>query len=249
MEMITLLTMCLLIGFSAGLMSGMFGIGGGSVRTPLLYFAGLPLLSAFGINLLVIPFSSLVGAISHRKNIDWKFSPHMVIGGTFGSVTGAFLAGIIPTLSLAIIFVIVSIITVLGIYLDRITPNVAQKIRPNAKAIVGGTFFLNLLTGMRGGSGGSLFPPFLRTMRFNMHKAIATSLFATIFTATAGMIIYWYRGDIILLPALAVILGSISGARIGSLLSLRTKPIWLEFGLSIFVIILAFAVVYKAFSR
>jgi len=249
MEMITLLTMCLLIGFSAGLMSGMFGIGGGSVRTPLLYFAGLPLLSAFGINLLVIPFSSLVGAISHRKNIDWKFSPHMVIGGTFGSVTGAFLAGIIPTLSLAIIFVIVSIITVLGIYLDRITPTVAQKIRPNAKAIVGGTFFLNLLTGMRGGSGGSLFPPFLRTMRFNMHKAIATSLFATIFTATAGMIIYWYRGDIILLPALAVILGSISGARIGSLLSLRTKPIWLEFGLSIFVIILAFAVVYKAFSR
>ena len=188
MNMLTLLTMCLLIGFSAGLMSGMFGIGGGSVRTPLLYLAGLPLLSAFGINLLVIPFSSLVGAISHRKNIDWKFTPHMVIGGTFGSITGAFLTGIIPTLSLAIIFVIVSIITVLGIYLDRIIPNIAQKIRPNAKAIVSGTFFLNLLTGMRGGSGGSLFPPFLRAMRFDMHKAIATSLFATIFTATAGMI-------------------------------------------------------------
>jgi hypothetical protein len=249
MEILTFVTLCLLIGFSSGLMSGMFGIGGGSVRTPLLYFAGLPLLSAFGINLLVIPFSSLVGAISHRKNIDWKFAPHIVIGGTFGSVTGAFLAGIIPTLSLAIIFVIVSIITVLGIYLHRITPNAAQKIRPNAKAIVCGTFFINLLIGMRGGSGGSLFPPFLRTMRFNMHKAIATSLFATIFTAIAGMIIYWYRGDIILLPALPVILGSISGARIGSLLSLKTKPIWLEFGLSIFVIILAFAILYKALSR
>jgi uncharacterized membrane protein YfcA len=249
MNMLTLLTVCLLIGFSAGFMSGMFGIGGGSIRTPLLYFAGLPLLSAFGINLLVIPFSSLVGAISHRKNIDWKFTPHIVIGGTFGSITGAFLAGIIPILSLAIIFVIVSIITVLGIYLDRITPNIAQKIRPNAKAIVGGTFFLNLLTGMRGGSGGSLFPPFLRAMRFDMHKAIATSLFATIFTATAGMIIYWYRGDIVLLPAFAVIIGSISGARIGSLLSLKTKPIWLEFGLSIFVIILALAIVYKALSR
>jgi len=249
MNMLTLLTMCLLIGFSAGLMSGMFGIGGGSVRTPLLYLAGLPLLSAFGINLLVIPFSSLVGAISHRKNIDWKFTPHMVIGGTFGSITGAFLTGIIPTLSLAIIFVIVSIITVLGIYLDRIIPNIAQKIRPNAKAIVGGTFFLNLLTGMRGGSGGSLFPPFLRAMRFDMHKAIATSLFATIFTATAGMIIYWYRGDIVLFPALAVIIGSISGARIGSLLSHKTKPVCLEFGLSIFVIILALAIVYKAVSR
>jgi len=249
MEISIQLTVCLLIGLSAGLMSGMFGIGGGSIRTPLLYFAGFPLLSAFGINLLVIPFSSLVGAISHRKNIHWKFTPHMVIGGTLGSITGAFLAGIIPTLSLAIIFVIVSIITVLGIYLDRITPTVARKIRPNEKAIIGGTFFLNVLTGMRGGSGGSLFPPFLRAMRFDMHKAIATSLFATIFTATAGMIIYWQRGDIVLLPALSVILGSMSGARLGSLLSIKTKPVWLELGLSIFVIILAFAIVYKALLR
>ena len=247
--MLIRLTVWLLIGLSAGLMSGMFGIGGGSIRTPLLYFAGLPLLSAFGINLLVIPFSSLVGAISHRKNIHWKFTPHMLIGGIFGSIIGAFLAGIIPNLSLAIIFVIVSIITVLGIYLDRIIPNVAQKIRPNARAIVGGTFFLNVLTGMRGGSGGTLLPPFLRAMRFDMHKAIATSLFTTIFTATAGMIIYWYRGDIVLLPALAVIIGSIIGARIGSLVSIKTKPIWLEFGLSILVIILAFAIVYKALLR
>jgi len=56
----------LCIGLFAGFMSGMFGIGGGSIRIPLLNLAGLPLLSAFGINLLVIPFSSIVGAISQR---------------------------------------------------------------------------------------------------------------------------------------------------------------------------------------
>ena len=243
--MITLLLICLLIGLFAGFMSGMFGIGGGSVRTPLLYATGLPLLSAFGINLLVIPFSSFIGAISHRKNIDWKFAPYVVIGGTLGSIMGAFLAGLIPTLILAIIFVIVSIITVLGIYLERISPKIAKKISPNAKTIVSGTFLLNLLTGMRGGSGGSLFPPFLRTMKLDVHKAIATSLFATIFTAIAAVIIYWYRDDIILLPALAVIIGSMSGARIGSLLSLKIKPMWLEIGLSIFVIILALVIVCK----
>ena len=222
MDIIALL-IYLLIGLFAGFMSGMFGIGGGSVRTPLLYVAGLPLLGAFGINLIVIPFSSLVGAISHRKNIDWKFAPYVVIGGTVGSVIGALLAGFMPILALAIIFVIVSIITIMGIYLERVSPKVAQKINPNAKTIIGGTFFLNLLTGMRGGSGGSLFPPFLRTMRIDVHKAIATSLFATIFTAIAAVIIYWYRGDIILLPALVVIIGSMSGARIGSLVSLKTS--------------------------
>jgi uncharacterized membrane protein YfcA len=248
METIMLLMICLLIGFLAGFMSGMFGIGGGSVRTPLLYVAGLPLLGAFGINLLVIPFSSIIGAISHRRNINWKFAPYVVVGGTFGSVIGAFLAGLIPTLVLAIIFVIVSFMTVSGIHLDRIAPKLAQKINPNAKNMVSGTFFINLLTGMRGGSGGSLFPPFLRTMRFDMREAIATSLFATIFTAIPAVIIYWYRGDIIWLPALAVVIGSIAGARMGSLISLKTKHVWLEIGLSIFVVILALIVLFKALS-
>ena len=236
----------LLIGFAAGFMSGMFGIGGGSIRTPLLYVAGLPLLSAFGINLLVIPFSSLIGAISHRKNIHWKLAPYVVLGGALGSVIGAFLAGLIPTLALAIIFVIISFLTVSGIYLDRIAPRLAQKIKPNPKNMVSGTFFLNLLTGMRGGSGGSLFPPFLRAMRLPMREAIATSLFATIFTATAAVIIYWYRGDILWLPALAVIIGSIAGTRMGSLASLKTKPVWLEIGLSSLVVMLALIVLLKA---
>jgi len=203
-------------------------------------------LSAFGINLSVIPFSSFMGAITHRKNIDWGFARYVIIGGILGTVTGAFLTGFIKTLTLAIIFVIVSMITVLGIYFDRIIPRFAQKINPTNKIIVGSTFFLNFLTAMRGGSGGSLFPPFLRMMRLDVRKAIATSLFATIFTAIAGAIVFWFRGNIILLPALAVIIGSIIGARIGSLVSLKTKPMWLEIGLSIFVIVLALFVIYKA---
>jgi len=235
-----------MIGIFSGFMSGMFGIGGGSVRTPLLYITELPLLSAFGINLLVIPFSSFIGAISHRKNIDWKFARYVIIGGILGTVSGAFLSGFIKTSVLSIIFVIVSIITVLGIYFDRIIPRLAQKINPSEKIIVGGAFFLNFLTAMRGGSGGSLFPPFLRMMKLDARKAIATSLFATIFTAIAGAIVFWYRGNIMLLPALAVIIGSIIGARTGSLVSLKTKPMWLEIGLSIFVTALALSVVYKA---
>lgn len=245
MEPITQMIVYLLIGLFAGFMSGMFGIGGGSIRTPLLYAAGMPLLSAFGINLLVIPFSSLIGAISHKKNIDLKIAQYVIIGGILGTVTGAFLTGLISTLVLAIIFVIVSIITLFGIYFDRIFPETAQKINPSAKIIIGGAFFLNFITIMRGGSGGSLFPPFLRMMKLNIRKAIATSLFATIFTAVAGAIIFYSHGNIIFLPALWVIVGSISGARIGSLMSLKTKPIWLEIGLSIFIVILALVVLIK----
>jgi len=170
----------ILIGLSTGFMSGIFGIGGGSVRIPLLNLAGVPLLSAFGINLWVIPFSSSVGAISQRKNIDKKIAPYMIIGGILGSITGAFLAGLIPTLALAIIFVVTAFITVFGIYLGRIAPKLAQKINPRSWNIITGSLFLNLITGMRGGSGGSLFPPFLRAMGLDVHRAIATSLLVTI---------------------------------------------------------------------
>ncbi len=246
MESITQMLIYLFIGLFAGFMSGMFGIGGGSIRTPLLYLAGLPLLSAFGINLLVIPFSSLTGAITHRKNINWEIARYVIIGGITGTLTGAFLTGIIPTLALAIIFVIVSIITVFGIYLDRIFPKIAQKINPNAKTVILGTFFLNFLTILRGGSGGSLFPPFLKIIGLSIREAIATSLFATVFTAIAGAIVFWSRGNIMLLPAVMVLIGSIIGARIGSLISLKTKPRWLEIGLSLFVVFLAIIVLIKA---
>jgi len=246
MEPITQMLIYFFIGLFAGFMSGMFGIGGGSVRTPLLYVAGLPLLSAFGINLVVIPFSSLIGAISHRKNIDWEIARYVIIGGIMGTLAGAFLTGIMPTLTLAIIFVIVSIVTVFGIYFDRIFPGVAQKLNPNAKIVILGTFFLNFLTILRGGSGGSLFPPFLKMIGLNIRKAIATSLFATIFTATAGAIVFWSRGNVPFLPAVMVVAGSIIGARIGSLTSLKTKPMWLEIGLSLFIVILAIIVLVKA---
>jgi hypothetical protein len=246
MGLIIQIVIYLCIGLFAGFMSGMFGIGGGSIRIPLLNLAGLPLLSAFGINLLVIPFSSSVGAVSQRRNIDRKIAGYMIIGGTLGSVTGAFLAGLIPTLVLAIIFVVTAFITVFGIYLDRIAPKLANKINPRSRNIISGALCLNLITGLRGGSGGSLFPPFLRTMRLDIHRAIATSLFVTIFTAIAAVIIYWHRGDLAWLPALFVLIGSMIGARIGSRVSLRTKPKWLEIGLTILVIALAFITIYKA---
>jgi len=236
----------LFIGLFSGFMSGMFGIGGGSVRIPLLNLAGLPLLNAFAINLLVIPFSSSVGAVSQRRNINKKVAVYMIIGGTLGSITGAFLAGLIPMLALAIIFVVVSVMTVLGIYLDRITPALARKISPGSWNIIAGSLALSLIIGMRGGSGGSLFPPFLRAMKLNIHKAIATSLFVTIFTAMAAVVIYWHRGDIVWLPAIFVLIGSMIGARIGSRASLKTKPTRLQIGLTILVVALAFITIYKA---
>jgi len=169
-----------------------------------------------------------------------------VIGGVLGSIAGAIFTGLVPTLILSIIFVAVALLTIVGVYLDRISPKLYQRLTPSWKNIILGTFVLNLITGMRGGSGGSLFPPFLKAMHLDIHKAIATSLFITIFTASAAIIIYWNRGNIPWLSALSVLIGSMIGVRIGSNISLRTKLFWLQIGLSVLVVGLALLTVYKA---
>jgi len=215
-------------------MSGMFGIGGGTVRIPLLYLAGLPLLSAFGINFFVIPFASFVGAVSQRKNIAKEIVVYAIAGGVLGEIIGAYFVGFIPTLILTIIYVILCIVVTLGIFSDKIMPSLARKIKLTNKNVFSSSFFVSFITGLRGGSGGQA------------HKAIATSLTVSIFTAFGAVPIYWHRGNIIWLPALCVLSGSMVGARVGSKISLKTKSTWLEIGLAVLVIALAFSVIYKA---
>ena len=239
-----------LIGLFAGFASGMFGIGGGSIRTPLLNILGLDLIYAFGINLFVIPFSSSMGAFSHRANIEKKYALYMVIGGGIGTGLGAFLAYLFSLsdfkLLLAIIYVATSILTVVGIYLYKIAPRVSEKLQAKPHTIIPGAFIINLITGMRGGSGGSLFPPFLKTLGVEVKKAIATSLFATIFTALIGIGVFFWKGQILWIEGLIVMVGSVIGAELGSLASIKTKPKWLELGLAIITVLLACLTIVKA---
>ena len=246
MPQITLVIIYFTIGAFAGFMSGMFGIGGGTVRIPLLNLAGMPLLSAFGINFLVIPFSSLIGAISHRKNIAKEIVIYAIVGGVLGEIIGAISVGVIPTLILAITFVILCFIVAFGIHLSKIVPNLAQKVKPSKRNIFGSSFCVSLITGLRGGSGGQVFPALFKSFGLDTHQAIATSLTVSIFTAFGAIPIYWHRGNIVWIPALFVLIGSMIGTRIGSKVSLKTKPLWLEIGLTILILALAFSVIYKA---
>ena len=102
-----------------------------------------------------------------------------------------------------------------------------------------GTLMFNTLTGMRGGSEGSLFVPLLRSVNVDMHRAISTALFAAIFTSLIGVSLYWTHLQLLLIYGLVVLIGSAIGSRIGSIFSLKTKPKWLEKGLTVVILVLA----------
>ncbi len=84
-------TIFLLSAF-VGVLSGIFGIGGGFLTTPFLIFMGIPPIIAVGTQASQLVASSVAGAIGHfrRGNIDLKIGFVMMLGGTLGSFIGIF---------------------------------------------------------------------------------------------------------------------------------------------------------------
>ncbi|PPR55364.1 MAG: hypothetical protein CFH11_00064 [Alphaproteobacteria bacterium MarineAlpha5_Bin1] len=79
-----------LIGMLVGGLSGLFGVGGGFLMTPLLIFLGIPPAVAVGTEAPHVLASSVSGVIAHwrRKNVDFKMGFFLMIGGVVGSTVG-----------------------------------------------------------------------------------------------------------------------------------------------------------------
>ncbi len=80
----------LALGGAVGFLSGMFGVGGGFLMTPMLIFAGVPsaVAVATGANPLIA--SSITGTIAQyrRKNVDIKLGLYLLAGGAGGALLG-----------------------------------------------------------------------------------------------------------------------------------------------------------------
>ena len=79
------------LGLLVGVLSGMFGVGGGFLTTPLLIFYGIPPTVAVASAATQITGASVSGAMVHwrRGGVDFKMSLVMIVGGLFGSLAGA----------------------------------------------------------------------------------------------------------------------------------------------------------------
>ncbi len=79
------------LGGLVGLLSGMFGVGGGFLTTPLLIFYGIPPTVAVASATTQITGASVSGAHAHwrRGGVDFKMGAVMIAGGAVGSLAGA----------------------------------------------------------------------------------------------------------------------------------------------------------------
>ena len=78
------------LGGMVGVLSGMFGVGGGFLMTPLLFFIGIPPAVAVATEANQIVASSFSGVLAHlkRKTVDLRMGTVLLVGGLFGAAIG-----------------------------------------------------------------------------------------------------------------------------------------------------------------
>lgn len=105
------------MGCAVGFLSGLFGVGGGFLMTPLLIFSGIPTAVAVGTGAAQIVASSVSGAIAQyqRNNVDIKMGIVLLAGGIVGSVIGVKMVRILRHMGQFDLFVALAYVTFLGV--------------------------------------------------------------------------------------------------------------------------------------
>ena len=105
------------LGGMVGVLSGMFGVGGGFLMTPLLFFIGIPPAVAVATEANQIVASSFSGVLAHfrRKSVDLKMGTVLLVGGLAGAALGVQIFNILKAQGQVDLLVKLSYVVFLGI--------------------------------------------------------------------------------------------------------------------------------------
>jgi hypothetical protein len=104
------------LGMAIGVLSGMLGVGGGFLLTPLLIFTGIPSSIAVATTASHITASSMSGAIAQwrKRAVDLKMAAVMTVGGIVGTAAGVWLFGVLRRAGQMDVVVSASYVILLG---------------------------------------------------------------------------------------------------------------------------------------
>ncbi|MEN0000826.1 MAG: sulfite exporter TauE/SafE family protein [Pseudomonadota bacterium] len=105
------------MGAAVGFLSGMFGVGGGFLITPLLIFYNIPPAVAVATGANQIVASSVSGVLSHlrRKGVDFKLGTVLLIGGLVGSSIGVLIYSYLRQIGQLDLIIAILYVVLLGI--------------------------------------------------------------------------------------------------------------------------------------
>jgi uncharacterized membrane protein YfcA len=105
------------LGGAIGFLSGMFGVGGGFLLTPMLIFIGVPPAVAVATQANQVVASSVSGVLAHwsRGNVDFRMGLVLLAGGILGSTAGVFIFGLLKQIGQVDLVIALAYVLLLGI--------------------------------------------------------------------------------------------------------------------------------------
>jgi len=234
------------IGFTAGALSGLLGIGGGVVVVPaLVYLVHLNQRQAHGTSLFAIFCMAVAGAwyYSLHSKVDWAIALEMAFGGVFGAVLGAKLCAICSNQRLRQIFGVFLILVGLRMLTDWAFNGNSLEARHQilfANSFSDGLLIalLGVLTGVLSGllgigGGVIMIPALVFLVGLSQKVAQGISLAVIVPVSISGSAIHWAHGNVRFKVGAWVAIGGLLGSLAGAKMALGAEEVTLRalFGL------------------
>jgi uncharacterized protein len=231
------------LGFVAGILGSMIGLGGGFVIVPVLTFFGFSPPLAASESLFAAFCNAVASTVSYsrQKRIEYSLGLKLALLSVPGTVLGAYLTDAVSPSLFKLLFGIVLIGSSVYIYARRKMESKEYNLSKQMMVFaVGASFFAGIISSLFGIGGGTVFVPLMVIgIGVSMKLAAPTSQFILMFAAASGMIVHSILGHPDYLQAALLSVGAFGGGLVGSKISLRVGERKLRIFVTIVLIITA----------
>lgn len=206
----------ILLGSTVGVLSGFFGIGGGTILVPILLMLGFETKAAIGISVIQMVFSSIYGSYLNNKKGTLDVAMVMVIG--IGGFAGALLSGSLASYfddrTLEIIFLVFALFALARVFFK---PKEHKDQKEVSKLLL---FLIGAVLGavsMTIGVGGSiiLVPILVGFLHVPLKKAVSAGLFFVVFSSVSGAISHSMDENVDYMSGVIIGIASLFGVYVG----------------------------------
>ena len=207
------------LGAGVGLVSGFFGIGGGTILVPLLLMLGYETKIAIGISVVQMVFSSVYGSYLNNKKgtLDIPMVVVIGVGGFIGALLSGFIASGFSDTTLELIFLFFAAFALLRMFIKTKEHRDQMKVSRLVLFSIGVP--LGALS-MTIGVGGSiiLVPILVGFLHVPLKKAISAGLFFVVFSSISGLISHSLSSNVDFESGVIIGLSSLVGVYLGIIL-------------------------------
>ncbi|SMB87403.1 Sulfite exporter TauE/SafE [Desulfonispora thiosulfatigenes DSM 11270] len=218
----------LFIGFIGAFISGLVGIGGAIIIVPMLYFipplfglTGLSMQESAAISIVQVLVATGTAALVHKSNKTVNTDLVMWMGSSI--IVASFIGGMgskyVDETTLQIVFASLALIAAIMMFIPKKEVN-SEEVVFNKPLAVLSAAVVGILAGLIGAGGSFLLVPvMLYILKIPLRVTIGSSLGIVFFSAVAGFAGKVLTGQIMWFLSLAIIIGAIPGANLGSKIS------------------------------